>query len=137
MKVEDVIGTKPVRGRSRSKLSIKTGEEKKPSPSQKEEPEPLAFEVPIEEYEIPSRGGKSLVEEKWPFGKLEFAKRDRTGKVVGKSFFIPESENPVSALATARKRHKDSKFTGRKMQGKHPVTKEEVPGTRVWRLPAE
>lgn len=86
--------------------------------------------VPVPKKPYTARARKP---ELYPFGDLPPATKAKDGKIVGLSFFIPDSEGAEQKLMTARKRHKGVLFWSRtvreQVDGKGP----EVPGLRIWR----
>lgn len=89
-------------------------------------------QVLMEEVKLPGRGGRPQGEEEYPFGELPSARKE-AGEIVGLSFFIPDADGPDSHLATARKRHKPTKFWSRATMEKIDGTM--VKGLRVWKAP--
>lgn len=82
--------------------------------------------VPPKPYARPAKP------EEYPFGELAPATKDKTGEIVGPSFFIPEGDKPEKHLANARKRHK-CLFWSRRATEKPNGKGAPVPGVRIWR----
>lgn len=82
--------------------------------------------VPAKPYARPAKP------EEYPFGELAPAVKDKTGEIVGPSFFIPEDDKPEKHLANARKRHK-CLFWSRRATEKPNGKGTPVPGLRIWR----
>lgn len=79
--------------------------------------------VVVEVRDMPSRGGRPRLSEKYPFGTIAIAV-EIDGRLRGDSFFIPDEDDPANQLAAARKRHKPKRFSERK----------EGDGVRIWRV---
>ena len=92
-------------------------------------------QVPIEVVAVSKKPYKprARMAEKYPFGdeRLTPAVKDKSGEIVGPSFFIPDSEKAAQRLAVARKRHKGILFWSRRRT--EEVDGKPVTGLRIWR----
>lgn len=96
--------------------------------------------VKIERVELtdPGYSKRRLMPEEYPFSMLEPAQKLGNGKIVGDSFFIPDSDKPQTHLARSRKQlaEKGYKFWTRKdaIEDENGKT---IPGLRIWRANEE
>lgn len=103
-------------------------------------PKALTRQVLLQEMEVPGRGGRNVQPELYPFRSMPFAEM-RDGKIVGKSFFIPESEHPAQVVASGRKRHRGlpvkffTRRTSEVVEGQEELGEQK--GLRVWKVTPE
>lgn len=89
--------------------------------------------VEIEVLPISPRAARPKQED-YPFSKLPVSEPDENGILTGPSFFIPENDNPLSHLATARKWVTRSAGQPEYYYQTRADVKDGVEGRRVWRV---